>query len=152
MPHRPDERTRHTRLGWWIMTHDRGSSAVIGGISLALFLADLVYLASRWHGLHDAFDRGFLLGFVWTVFVGLSTKALGLEKPIGPDRRKAQARARIANLVGFVFIGIVIAASNWLGGHALIGAFLGAVAALSSGFALFTALWVARGGTVRQSA
>jgi len=102
------------------LTHDRGGSALIGAGALALLAGDLVYVGIRWHG-HDRFDRGFLVGFVVLMAVGLPGKALGLGKPIGPDRKKAR-----------------------YGGHATTGVLFGEVAAVSGHFVVYTGWWVAR--------
>src|ERR1051325_5472426 len=52
-------REDHTRVGWWVMTHDRAGSALIGSVALAVVIVDASYVATDWH------RRGseFLLGF-----------------------------------------------------------------------------------------
>ena len=144
MPYRPGERKHHTRLGWWVMTHDRGSSALIGGGALALLTADLVYVGLRWRGLHDRFDRGFLVGFVVPMAAALLGRALGFGKPIGPDRKKARLRARLGNFVAVVVIVLLVVASRGYGGHATTGVLFGELAAVTGFFAVFTGWWVAR--------
>lgn len=74
MPYRREERDYHTRLGWWLMTHDRGGVALIGGGALVLLTADVVYVGLRWRGLHDRFDRGFIAGVVVLMAPGCSPK------------------------------------------------------------------------------
>lgn len=142
MAHRAEERTHHTRLGWWIMTHDRGGTAAIGGGALALLLADAIYTATQWHAEHDKLARGFLFGFGVLVIAGFLAKALGLDRPIGPDRRRARVRARFANLVGLLIIGVLIVAPHWFGSSTF-GVVLGEVAAVSAFFAAYCCWWIA---------
>jgi hypothetical protein len=134
------------------MTHDRGGTALIGSGALALLTADLVYVGVRWRGLHDRFDRGFLLSFVVVVAVGLLGRTLGLGKPIGPDRKKARLRARFTNLVALVVILLLVSAAEGSGGHAATGVLFGEVAAASGFFAVFTGWWIARHQRPSQSA
>ena len=143
MADRGEERTRHTRLGWWVMTHDRAGAALIGCAALAVLIADLIYVASRWHGLQGQLARGFAFGFGVLLVVGLIAKVIGLDKPIGPDRRKARIRARFSNLVALLVIGLLIVAPRWFGGSTT-GVLLGEVAAVAAFFTAFTAWWVAR--------
>lgn len=144
MPYQRGERDHHTRLGWWLMTHDRGGVALIGGGALVLLTADLVYVGLRWRGPHDRFDRGFIVGFAVLIAGGLLAKALGLGKPMGLNRKKARFRWQSANVVVVVVIVFLVAASERYGGHAMAGVLLGELAALSGFFAVFTGWWVAR--------
>jgi hypothetical protein len=150
MPYGPAERKYHTRVGWWFMTHDRGGSVAVGGFAGLLFAADVAYLAARWRGLDDPFDRGFLLGFGVLVLTIVGMQALGLNKPIGADRRRARLRASATNVVGVAAIGTIIFVSGWLGRHAMTGALLGELASCACLFAAFSGWWLARSPVARR--
>ena len=48
----------HTRVGWWLMTHGRAGSALIGSVALTAVIADTSYVATDW----QAHGGGFVLG------------------------------------------------------------------------------------------
>ena len=73
MTHRPDERTYHTRLGWWVMTHDRGGAGRHRTRAAVVLIADLLYAASHWTG---SFPRAFLVSLVWLAAVASISLAL----------------------------------------------------------------------------
>jgi hypothetical protein len=70
---RPDERTHHTRLGWWVMTHDRGGPVVIGLVAVVVLVVDLLYAALHWTG---SFPRAFLVSLAALAAVALISLAL----------------------------------------------------------------------------
>jgi hypothetical protein len=115
-------REDHTGVGWWLMTHDRAGSALIGSVALAVVIVDASYVATDWH------RRGseFLLGFGLLAAAALLAKAL----------RVGDARlARRNNLIlGSLLVVSVIAALS-LGSGATWGLMLGELAALGCLFA-----------------
>src|SRR3954471_13639292 len=99
---RPDERTHHTRLGWWVMTHDRGGPVVIGLGAAVVLIADLLYAASHWTG---AFPRAFLVSLAALAAVALISLGLRSIRPIGAGRRAIRSNQRAVNIV--LVVGLV---------------------------------------------
>jgi predicted Kef-type K+ transport protein len=98
-------RDDHTRVGWWLMTHDRAGSRLIGSVALAVVVADASYVATDW----DRLGGGFLLGLALLAVAVVLAKALHAEDP---------GHARRNNLVlGSLIVATVIAAlaldSTW---------------------------------------
>ena len=120
---RRSRREDHTRLGWWLLTHERGLIAVVCALACAVLVAEAFYLASRWTGLGSVFNFGFLGGAAGLLLVALLTKELRLD-----DSR----RPRRDNLLLFVVLTVLFVASDMFG----VGAapVLGAVAALAAVF------------------
>lgn len=136
---RPSERELHTRFGWWLMTHDRGSAAVIGGGAAAILVADVLYAASRWGG---SFSRSFLVSLGGLAVVCLLGFAMHLTKPVGADRRRARWNQRGMNIVLVIVIAVSVLAGNRLGNET--GELLGMLAGLAGFFAVFTLVAVLR--------
>jgi hypothetical protein len=115
-------REDHTRVGWWLMTHDRAGSALIGSVALAAVVADTFYVATDWHG-HGG---GFLLG------LGLLAAAAMLAKTlrVGDARR---ARRNDVILGSVLVVSVIAALSRGVG--AAWGVLLGELAALGCLFA-----------------
>ena len=114
-------RQDHTRVGWWLMTHDRAGAALIGSVALAVVAADASYVAVDW----GALGGGFLLGLALLAVAAVLAKALHAGDP---------RRARRNNLVvGALIVATVIAApalgSTW-------AVLLGELAALGCLFAV----------------
>lgn len=128
--YRRDARSYHTRLGWWVMTHGRGGSAVIGGTAALVLVADLVFSLSRWH---DPFARSFLLALPAMAVAGAIGR-IASHNPRRPNQR----------VVSIVFVAL-IAVWLWLiPGGSYAGAWCGMVATLAAYFALWSAYWVWR--------
>ena len=90
-------REDHTRVGWWLMTHDRAGSGLIGSVALAVVVADSAYVATDWGRL----GSGFLLGLALLAVAAALAKALHAEDP---------RHARRNNLVlGSLIVATVIA-------------------------------------------
>jgi hypothetical protein len=122
------------------MTHDRGGTAVIGAGALILLIADLFYASSHWSG---SFPRSFLASLVALAVVALIALAVRFVRPIGTGRRAARWNQRGMNIVFIVVLVAFLQVGNRVGGN-FGGEILGAVAMLSGGFALYTAVWLAR--------
>jgi len=137
---RQSERHYHTRLGWWVMTHERGGPAVVGAGAAVVLIADLIYAVSHWSG---SFTRAFLISFAALAVVALISLGLRFIRPIGANRRAVRWNQRGVNIVLVVVLVAVIEINNRVGGNRL-GGMLGAVAALAGGFALYTAVWLVR--------
>jgi hypothetical protein len=127
-------RDDHTRAGRWLMTHDRGAPAVIGGSATLVLIADLAYTASPWNG---SFARSFLITLGGAIVCFITAWLLRLSRPIGADRRAARRRQRGSNAVLIsLFIALVVV-SYVLGGDAP-GQFLGVLAGAAGVFAVMT--------------
>jgi hypothetical protein len=137
------ERRYHTRLGWWIMTHDVGGGAALAGLACVVLLADGAYLALRWGGLGGGFHRGVVLGVLTMPALAVAVRAAGVRKPAG-DRRSARRRARRVNGIAVASIVAVVLFAPALGHNALLGTVLGEVAAIALWFVAFTVWWLAR--------
>ena len=139
------ERDYHTRLGWWLMIHDSATTLIIGVGAAGLLIADLIYLASRWHGFGSRFDRGFLLGFGGPLVAALAVRSAGGYRPIGSDRVSAARTAGVANSVAALIFGASLVAAFALEGHFPLGFILGGFAAIFGLFAAFSVWWSIRG-------
>ncbi len=132
------ERRYHTRLGWWVMTHDRGGAILIGLVASLILAIDLALIAVRW----DKFSPlSFAVGFVSLAVFGVAARLLGAGAPVGADRVEARRRAGYSKAV---FAALLFAV---LGGARLVGlsnfSFLaGLVAALAVMFIAVTARWL----------
>lgn len=122
------------------MTHERGGPALIGAVALIVLLADLLYASLHWSG---SFPRAFLVSLVALAVVGLIAVALRFVRPIGTGRRAVRWNQRSINVVLVVVLVAFIEVGNRVGGDSA-GGLLGAVAGLAGGFALYTAIWLAR--------
>jgi hypothetical protein len=122
------------------MTHDRGGPAAIGTGALIVLIADLFYASSHWSG---SFPRSFLASLVALAVVALIALAVRFVRPIGTGRRAARWNQRGMNVVFIVVLVTFIEVSNRVGGN-FAGEILGALAALAGGFALYTAVRLAR--------
>jgi hypothetical protein len=140
MAYRPGEQKYHTRLGWWVMTHDRGGPAVIGAGAAVVLSADLLYAASHWSG---SFPRAFLISLAALAAVALISLALRFIRPIGAGRGAVRRNQRGVNLVLVVVLVAFIEVNNGIGGNDA-GGILGAVAGIAGGFAVSMAVWLAR--------
>jgi hypothetical protein len=140
---RETARERHTKVGWWLMTHDRGGAAVIGAGALTVLIADLLYAASHWNG---SFRRSFFVSVVALAVVALIAFAVRFVGQIATDRRAARWNQRGTNLVFVVVLVAFIEVGNRVGGN-FAGGILGSLAALAGGFALYSAVWLARRGS-----
>jgi hypothetical protein len=121
------------------MTHDRGGPAVIGTGALIVLIADLFYASSHWSG---SLPRSFLASLVALAVVAVIALAVRFVRPIGAGRRAAHWNQRGMNIVFIVVLVTFIEVSNRVGNFT--GEILGALAALAGGFALYTAVWLAR--------
>jgi hypothetical protein len=137
---RESERQYHTRLGWWIMTHDRGGPAVIGAGAAVVLVADLIYAALHWSG---SFPRAFLVSLTALAVFALIPLSLRFIRPIGEGRRAVRWNQRVVNIVLVVVLVAFLQVTNRIGGSG-VGGMLGAVAAVAGGFALYTAVWLVR--------
>ena len=72
-----DARSYHTRIGWWLMTHEGALPILVGATALAILLADVTYAALNWG---TSLGEWFAIGF------------LRLLRVLG-DRVRRQARA-----------------------------------------------------------
>jgi hypothetical protein len=130
----PSEREYHTRVGWWVVTHERSGVAVIGSVAAIALTADLIYAAARWDRLTGSFGRGFTLGFAALILCGLIARLLGAQRPLG-TRQQAKRRASRDNLVYVSMIVLFVFASlHYFGSET--AALLGSAAALSLAFSL----------------
>jgi hypothetical protein len=128
---RRDARAYHTRLGWWVMTHERGGPAVIGATATAILVGDLGYSLSHWSG---SFPRSFLFNLAFAAVAALS----GLL--VGSDPR----RQRIGWAAALVVLGIWA----WFNpGGSYGGAICGILAFAAGGVLLFSARWLRGTGT-----
>jgi hypothetical protein len=131
------ERQYHTRVGWWLMTHERGAAAVIGLSACIVLAVDLIYVAARWHGFTQSFGRGFTLGFASLTLCGLMAWALRVQGPTS-TRQQAKRRASRTNVLFVVVILAFVFVIGHFGSQA--AALLGSVAALSLFFSV-ACLW-----------
>lgn len=122
------------------MTHDRGGPAVIGGGAAVVLVADMVYAALHWSG---SFPHAFLVSLAALAAVALISLALRFVWSGSGDRRATRWNRRGVNLVLVVLIVAFIEVNNRVGGSDA-GGTLGAVARLTGGFVLYTAIWLAR--------
>jgi hypothetical protein len=122
------------------MTHDRGGSAVIGTGAAVILIADLLYATSRWTG---SFPRAFLLALGTLAAVAAIAFALRFIRPIGAGRESARWNQRGVNIVLLGVIFAFLDVNHHFGGNE-VGEILGTVAGASGGFALYTAVWIAR--------
>jgi hypothetical protein len=122
------------------MTHDRGGPAVIGAGAVIVLIADLFYASSHWS---DSFPRSFLASFVTLTVVALIAVAVRFVRPVGTGRPAARWNQRGMNIVFIVVLVTFIEVGNRVGGN-FTGEIFGALAALAGGFALYTAVWLAR--------
>jgi hypothetical protein len=122
------------------MTHDRGGPAVIGFGASVLLVADLVYPALHWSG---SFPHAFLVSLATLAAVALISLALRFVWSRSAGRRATRWNQRGVNLALVVLIVAFIEVDNRVGGSD-VGGTLGAVAGLTGGFLLYTAIWVAR--------
>ena len=136
---RQPRRESHTRFGWWVMKHDRGGAGVIGVGAAAVLVADLLYAISHWSG---SFPRAFLISLAAVFAVVLIALALRLLPRIGAGRRAVRWNQRGVNVV-LILVLVAFIEINRVGGNGA-GGTLGAVAALAGGFAIYTAVWLAR--------
>lgn len=98
---RRDARSRHTRLGWWVMTHERGGTALIGLTAAAVLVVDLIYTAGRWRGSLRAW---FLVGLAFAIGAALLELLGRLSSEIGGDRTAARRRQQISNALDAALI------------------------------------------------
>ena len=127
-------RESHTRFGWWLMTHDRGAAAVLGGGAMLVLLSVVGYAASQWGG---SFARSFLITLGGAIACCIIAWLLRLSKPIGADRRAARWRQQGNNTVLVALIIALVVVTYVLGGDPL-GQLLGAVAGFACVFAVLT--------------
>jgi hypothetical protein len=140
---RPSERENHTRLGWWVMTHDRGGSLLIGTCFLALFVADVAYALGRWDGPHGSFTRAFALGFVaLMIFGSLLALARRARLPIGAYRKPGRRHARVEQVASFVFVLVWVRIARGTGDETAFT--LGTLAVLAGSFVVYVIVWVLR--------
>lgn len=137
---RESERQYHTRLGWWMMTHERGGPAVIGAVAAVVLVADLGYAVSHLSG---SFPRAFLISLAALAAVAMLSFALRFAHPSRSSRGVARWNQRGVNLVLVVVIVALIEVNDRVGGNGA-GGILGAAAGLAAGFALYTAIWFGR--------
>ena len=137
---RESERQYHTRLGRWIMTHERGGPAVIGAGAAVVLVADLLYAVSHWSG---SFPHAFLVSLAALAVVALISLALRFIHPVGAGRRAVRWNQRGVNIVLVVVLVAFNEINNRVGGN-VSGGMLGAVAGLAGGFSLYTAVWLVR--------
>jgi hypothetical protein len=137
---RETARERHTKVGWWLMTHDRGGAAVIGAGAFLVLIADLLYASGHWSG---SFRRSFLVSVAAIAVVALISLAVRSVGQIGTGRRAERWNQRGMNFVFVVVLVAFIEVGNRVGGN-FAGGILGALAALAAGFALYSAAWIAR--------
>lgn len=136
-PRRP-ARDYHTRLGWWVISHESGGSLLIGAVAALVLLADLIYVVSHWRG---SFATGCLAALVSMVVV--LAVALALRRmSFGADPRvAARRRQRTTNGAAFVFILGFLVGTNLLHGS-WAGSTLGLLAVLSGYFAALSGYWL----------
>lgn len=137
---RQSERQYHTRLAWWVMTHERGGPGVIGAGAAVVLIADLIYAGSQWSG---SFPRAFLISFAALAVVALISLGLRFIRPIAADRRAVRWNQRGVNIVLLVVLVAFIEVNSRVGGNGA-GGMLGAVAGIAGGFALYTVVWLVR--------
>jgi hypothetical protein len=133
-PRPSSNRENHTRLGWWLMTHDRGGAILIGSVACAVLAADATYVAIRWSGAGTAFGRGVAWGFVGLLFLMLIAKGLGVGSAIRTGRAATRRRARRTNW-SLVVLAIVFVLLSFRFANPY-GTLLGTFAALALLFAV----------------
>lgn len=111
---RDTAREHHTRFGWWVMTHDRGGAAVIGGGALVVLVADAFFAATRWNG---SFPRSFLISAGGLVVVAVVSLALRLARPIGADRRRDRWNQQSSNFVLVAVLVLLLVFGDRFGGN-----------------------------------
>lgn len=118
------ERERHTRLGWWLMTHPKAADVVMVATALALLGLDLWFVSARWGEAGGHFARAFETGLGFSVastFVGVATLRLR-------GRRRMIAKT----FEWLILLGALILAERL---HHYLGFFAGLVAMLALIFA-----------------
>lgn len=138
MRYSSSERQYHTRLGWWLMTHDRGGPVAIGAGATVVLFTDLLYAASRWHG---AFQRAFLVSLGAVGAVALIALAVRFIRPIGTSRRALIWTQRGINVALLLVLLVLIDVNDRVGGN-FSGTVAGEVAGLAGGFAVYTSVWL----------
>lgn len=131
------ERQHHTRVGWWIMTHDRGGPAVLGAIAAMVSCADIVYAALNWHG---SLPHAYLGAVCGIAALGLISFGLRFLPQIGIGKSAIRWKQRTINSVLMLLIAAGIGLAHASGDEN--GAILGMVAGLSGSFALYTGGWL----------
>lgn len=116
-------REDHTRVGWWLMTHDRAGSTLIGSVALAVVIAAVAYVATDWRRI----GTGFLVGVALLAVAALVAMGLGIG-----DARRARRNNLILGALLFASVIAVLAA----GARFAWGVLLGEVAALGCLFAV----------------
>jgi hypothetical protein len=117
-------REDHTRVGWWLMTHDRAGSGLIGSVALAVAIADASYVATDWSRL----GTGFLLGLSLVAVAAILAKALHAGDP-----RRARGNnlilgtLLIASVIAVLAVGARVAWAVLLGELAALGCLFGVV-------------------------
>jgi hypothetical protein len=116
-------RDDHTRVGWWVMTHDRAGAALIGSVALAVLVADASYVATDWVRLGD----GFLLGLTLLAVAALLAGVLHAGDP-----ERARRNNVVLGALLFASVIAVLGVGKWFAW----GALLGELAALGCLFAV----------------
>jgi hypothetical protein len=122
------------------MTHERRGAALMGAGAAVVLVADLGYATSHWTG---SFRYSFLLSLAGMALVAVISFAFRVIGPVGTGRRAARWNQRATNVVLIVVIVAFIEVSNRAGGSGA-GSILGVLAGLTGGFAIYTAIWLAR--------
>jgi hypothetical protein len=115
-------RDDHTRVGWWLMTHDRAGSGLIGSVALAVVIAAASYVATDW----SRIGTGFLFGFALLAVAAILANVLHAGDPRG---------ARRNNLILVALLITSVIAVLAVGAGFAWGALLGELAALGCVFA-----------------
>jgi hypothetical protein len=135
-----DTRSHHTRLGWWVMTHERGGAALIGITAAAIVSADLIYTALRLRG---SLREWFLVGFAFAVG-GVLLEPLGRLLPeVGDDRTAARRRQQTSNVLDAALL-LALVSLTIFGDGNWVGVLLGLVAALAGLFLAACPYWLLR--------
>ena len=122
------------------MTHDRGGPVVIGAGAAVVLVADLLYAASHWTG---SFPRAFLVSLAALAAVAVIALALRFIPRLGTGRRAVRWNQHGVNGLLVVVLVAFLAVNRRVGGNE-VGGVLGEIAGVAGGFALYTAVWLAR--------
>ena len=116
-------RDDHTRVGWWLMTHDRAGSGLIGSAGLAVVIGAASYVATDWRRI----GTGFVSGLALLAVAAILANVLHAGDP---------RRARRNNLILVALLITSVLAVLAVGAGFAWGALLGELAALGCVFAV----------------